>query len=55
MSDPVTTAILQQTADRLKDIGAPIPLAYQCKHKIDGKNYIINMLIIESEDNDDTN
>lgn len=55
MSDPVTDAILRGMADRLKDIGAPIPLAYKCDHEIDGKNYIINMVIMEREETDDTN
>ena len=43
--DPVTTAILRETADKLKNIGAPIPLIYRCKHEIDGKKYTINIEI----------
>lgn len=53
MSDPVTNAILRDTADKLKDIGAPIPLAYQCDHEIDGKHYIIKIVIKEREEMDD--
>lgn len=44
-SDPVTTAILRETADRLINCGAPIPLIYRCNYEIDGKKYTINIEI----------
>jgi len=44
--DPVTNAILKEVADKLKDIGAPIPLMYECEHEIDGVRYTIEFNII---------
>lgn len=44
-SDPVTSAILRETADRLINCGAPIPLIYRCNYEIDGKKYTINIEI----------
>ena len=38
-SDPVTTAILRDMADKLKNIGAPLPLIYRCDYEIDDKKY----------------
>lgn len=44
-SDPVTTAILRETADKLKKIGAPLPLIYRCDYEIDGEKYTISIEI----------
>lgn len=44
-SDPVTTAILRDMADKLKNIGAPLPLIYRCDYEIDDKKYTINIEI----------
>jgi len=44
--DPVTTAILRETADKLNNIGAPIPFRYECEHEIDGKKYTLEFNIV---------
>ena len=43
--DPVTTAILREMADKLKDIGAPIPLSYKCEYEIDHQEYLLEFKI----------
>lgn len=51
--DPVTTAILREMADKLKDIGAPIPLSYKCEHEIDHQEYLLEFKISTIIDLDD--
>jgi len=47
MSDPVTTAMIQELVDKLKAIGAPIPIKYECEHTINGKSYKITLKVKE--------
>lgn len=42
--------MIQELVDKLKDIGAPIPIEYECDHTIDKKSYKIT-LKVEEKDN----
>ena len=51
--DPVTTAILKEMADKLNDIGAPLPFKYKCEHEIDHQDYLLEFKITTIIDLDD--